>query len=124
MTKRVPTATTRLLVAAPGLALALASLSACGSGDAEPATAQADASAEAQPRVFIEEMTWTEIRDAVASGATTVVLPTAGTEQNGPHMVMGKHRYIVEEASKRIARELGNALVAPALGFAPFGSNR
>lgn len=133
MTKRVPIATTRaavratraaterFLVAAPGLALALASLSACGSGDADPAMAQADAPAEAQPRVFIEEMTWTEIRDAVAGGATTVVLPTAGTEQNGPHMVMGKHRYIVEEASKRIARELGNALVAPAVSYVPEG---
>lgn len=133
MTKRVPTATTRatlratrtatgrLLVAAPGLALALASLSACGSGDADPAMAQADAPAEAQRRVFIEEMTWTEIRDAVAGGATTVVLPTAGTEQNGPHMVTGKHRYIVEEASKRIARELGNALVAPTVSYVPEG---
>lgn len=119
--------TRRLLAAGPGLALALASLAACGSGDADTdadtvtAAAQADAPAEAQARVFIEEMTWTEIRDAVAGGATTVILPTAGTEQNGPHMVMGKHRYIVEEASKRIARELGNALVAPAVAYVPEG---
>ena len=71
--------------------------------------------------VFIEEMTWTEIRDAIDGGATTVILPTAGTEQNGPHMVTGKHRYIIEEASDRIARELGNALVAPVVTYVPEG---
>ena len=71
--------------------------------------------------VFIEEMTWTEIRAAIDGGATTVILPTAGTEQNGPHMVMGKHRYIIDEASDRIARELGNALVAPTVTYVPEG---
>lgn len=66
-------------------------------------------------------MTWTEVRDAIAGGATTVILPTAGTEQNGPHMVTGKHKYIVEEASRRIALELGNALVAPVVTYVPEG---
>ncbi|MCY3676797.1 MAG: creatininase family protein [Gemmatimonadetes bacterium] len=84
-------------------------------------SAAADAGAEPVNTVFIEEMTWTEIRDAIAAGKTTVILPTAGTEQNGPHMVMGKHRYIIDEASDRIARELGNALVAPAVTYVPEG---
>ena len=66
-------------------------------------------------------MTWTEVRDAIERGATTVILPTAGTEQNGPHMVTGKHRYIIEEASDRIARELGDALVAPTVTYVPEG---
>ena len=93
---------------------------AAGGGSA---AADADAAAQAEPvnTVFIEEMTWTEIRDAIAAGKTTVILPTAGTEQNGPHMVMGKHRYIIDEASDRIARELGNALVAPAVTYVPEG---
>ena len=88
-----------------------------------PALALAAADAEPQPvtTVFIEELTWTEIRDAIDAGSTTVILPTAGTEQNGPHMVMGKHRYIIDEASDRIARELGNALVAPAVTYVPEG---
>ena len=77
--------------------------------------------AEAGSTVFIEEMTWTEIRDALDAGKTTVIVPTAGTEQNGPHMVMGKHRYIIDEASDRIARELGNALVAPSVTYVPEG---
>lgn len=66
-------------------------------------------------------MTWTEVRDAVAAGATTAIVATAGTEQNGPHMVTGKHKYIVEEASRRIAEELGNALVAPVVTYVPEG---
>lgn len=73
------------------------------------------------PSLMIEELTWTEVQAALDGGVTTVILPTAGTEQNGPHMVTGKHRYIVEEASKRIARELGNALVAPAVTYVPEG---
>ncbi len=66
-------------------------------------------------------MTWTEVRDAVAGGATTAIVATAGTEQNGPHMVTGKHKYIVKEASRRIAEELGNALVAPVVTYVPEG---
>ena len=110
----------------PALALAAcqgeerAEGAAAGGGSAGAA---ADAEAQAEPvnTVFIEEMTWTEIRDAIAAGKTTVILPTAGTEQNGPHMVMGKHRYIIDDASGRIARELGNALVAPAVTYVPEG---
>ena len=48
-------------------------------------------SAQTQDTVFLEELTWTEVRDAVAAGTTTVIIPTGGTEQNGPHMVLGKH---------------------------------
>ncbi len=111
-----------------GLAWALLpalALAACqGEEGAQGAAADVQATtAVAEPvhTVFIEEMTWTEIRDAIDGGMTTVILPTAGTEQNGPHMVMGKHRYIIDEASNRIARELGNALVAPAVTYVPEG---
>ena len=72
--------------------------------------------------VFIEEMTWTEVRDAIKAGKTTIVFPTGGTEQNGPHMVLGKHNFIVRHASEQIARRLGNALVAPVLAYVPEGS--
>lgn len=74
------------------------------------------------PSVFIEELTWTEIAGAIESGTTTVIIPTAGTEQNGPHMVMGKHKFIVNHASRLIANELGNALVAPAITYVPEGA--
>ena len=69
----------------------------------------------------IERMTWTEIRDAVAAGQKTVLIPTGGTEQNGPHMVLGKHNFIIAETARRIATRLGDALVAPVLGYVPEG---
>jgi creatinine amidohydrolase/Fe(II)-dependent formamide hydrolase-like protein len=71
---------------------------------------------------YIEQMTWTEIRDAMAAGKTTVIIPTGGTEQNGPHMVMGKHNYIITHAAGLIADELGTALVAPTIAWVPEGS--
>ena len=77
--------------------------------------------AQEPPSVFLEELTWTEVRDALESGHTTVIVPTAGTEQNGPHMVLGKHRYIIEHASERIAHVLGDVLVAPTMTYVPEG---
>lgn len=73
------------------------------------------------PSVFIEDLTWTEVRDALADGYTTIIIPTGGTEQNGPHMVLGKHNAIVEHAAGRIAARLGNALVAPVMAYVPEG---
>ncbi len=93
-----------------------------GAGGRAPADADSgDAAPEGPGTVFLEEMTWTEIDAAIAGGTTTIIVPTAGTEQNGPHMVTGKHRYIVEEASDRIARALGDALVAPTVTYVPEG---
>lgn len=77
--------------------------------------------ADAAP-VETERMTWTEIRDAVAAGKTTIIIPTGGTEQNGPHMVTGKHNFIVAETARRIAAKLGDALVAPVLAYVPEGN--
>jgi creatinine amidohydrolase len=71
---------------------------------------------------FIEGMTWTEIRDAMAAGRTSVIVPTGGTEQNGPHMVLGKHNYIITFTAKMMADRLGNALIAPTIQYVPEGS--
>src|SRR5262245_8774423 len=71
--------------------------------------------------VFLEELTWTEVRDLIRSGRTTVIVPTGGTEQNGPFMALGKHNVRVKALSEKIARALGNALVAPVLAYVPEG---
>lgn len=71
--------------------------------------------------VLIEEMTWTEVRDAIAAGRTTAIIYVGSTEQNGPHMVLGKHTFIAHFVAQRIAEELGDALVYPTLPFAPTG---
>jgi creatinine amidohydrolase len=78
--------------------------------------------AQAPDTVFIEELTWTEVRDAIKAGKTSVILPTGGTEQNGPHMVLGKHNFIIKYTSEQIARRLGNTLVAPVVAYVPEGN--
>lgn len=79
-------------------------------------------SAATPDTVFVEELTWPEVRDAIRNGKTTIIFPTGGTEQNGPHMVLGKHNFIVKHAAEAIARKLGNALVAPVLAYVPQGN--
>jgi creatinine amidohydrolase len=79
-------------------------------------------SAQIPDTVFLEELTWTEVRDAIKAGKTTIIFPTGGTEQNGPHMVLGKHNFIVKHTAEQIARRLGNALVAPVLAYVPEGN--
>jgi creatinine amidohydrolase len=79
-------------------------------------------SAIAQSSVFLEELTWTEVRDAIQAGRTTVIVPTGGTEQNGPHMILGKHNIIVRFTAGEIARRLDDALVAPVVAYVPEGS--
>ncbi len=71
---------------------------------------------------FIEDMTWVEVRHAQRAGKTTVIIPVGGTEQNGPHMALGKHNVRVHVLAGRIATTLGNALVAPVLAYVPEGS--
>jgi creatinine amidohydrolase len=71
--------------------------------------------------VFLEDLTWVEVRDAIAAGRTTVIVPTGGTEQNGPHMTLGKHNYLVKYKAGEIAKKLGNALVAPVVAYVPEG---
>ena len=79
------------------------------------------ASAQTPDTVFLEELTWTEVRDAVQAGTTTIIIPAGGTEQNGPHMALGKHNARVRILSERIARTLGDALVAPVIAYVPEG---
>ena len=72
--------------------------------------------------VFLEDLTWTELRRDLESGKTTIIVPIGGTEQNGPHMALGKHNARVRALAEKIARDLGNALVAPVIAYVPEGS--
>jgi creatinine amidohydrolase len=81
------------------------------------------ASAQRAPdTVLLEELTWPEVRDLISSGKTSVIIATAGTEQKGPHMAMGEHKFVLEHTTDKIARALGNALVAPIITYVPEGS--
>src|SRR5262249_29459342 len=55
---------------------------------------------EALDTLFVEEMTWMEVRDALKAGKTTVIVPTGGVEQNGPYLATGKHDYILRATSE------------------------
>ena len=85
-----------------------------------PLAARTATPAPATP--YIDELTWTELRDRLAAGATTVLVPIGGTEQSGPHMVLGKHNVRAHVLAGRIAAKLGNALVAPVIAYVPEGS--
>jgi len=96
--------------------LALVAVATCLAGAGGGAIAAAPAS------VYLEDLTWTELRDAVAQGKTTALVPIGGTEQSGPALALGKHNARVRLLAGRIAGELGNALVAPVLAYVPEGS--
>src|SRR5215470_17939823 len=80
------------------------------------------ASGKPADTVFIDELTWTELRELIAAGKTTILVPIGGTEQNGPHMVLGKHNVRARVLAEKIAQALGNALVAPVMAYVPEGS--
>ncbi|HXV85919.1 MAG TPA: creatininase family protein [Gemmatimonadales bacterium] len=76
----------------------------------------------ARASVFLQELTWLEVRDAIRSGKTTVIIATGGIEQNGPYLVLDKHNVVLRATTEAIARKLGNALVAPIIPFVPEGT--
>jgi creatinine amidohydrolase/Fe(II)-dependent formamide hydrolase-like protein len=76
---------------------------------------------DAVDTVWIEEMTWLEVRDAMKAGKRTVIVPTGGVEQNGPYLATGKHNYVNRATCEAIARKLGSALCAPNVPFVPEG---
>jgi creatinine amidohydrolase/Fe(II)-dependent formamide hydrolase-like protein len=86
-----------------------------------PLPAFAQPASPAAQSLNLEDLTWTEVRAAVAAGQRTVLLPFGGTEQNGPAMTLGKHNRRAAALAQEIARELGNALVAPVVPVVPEG---
>jgi creatinine amidohydrolase/Fe(II)-dependent formamide hydrolase-like protein len=76
---------------------------------------------DAYDSVFIEELTWLEVRDAMRAGMTTVIIATGGVEQCGPYLATGKHNIVLRATTEAIARKLGKALVAPIVAFVPEG---
>src|SRR5258708_12116951 len=81
--------------------------------------AATSAFAQAPKSVYLEDLTWTEVRDATAAGKTTIIVPIGGTEQSGPHIALGKHNVRVKILAGKIAAPLGNALAAPVVAYVP-----
>ncbi len=96
----------------------------CGSDGDNPWNAlDAERPIAAHDSVFIEQLTWMEVRDRIAGGATTAIVATGGIEQNGPFVVTGKHNVVLRATTEAIARRLGNALVAPVIKLVPEGNH-
>lgn len=73
------------------------------------------------PSVHLEELTFTEVRDALNNGVKSVIIPTGGTEPSGPHIVLGKHNFRVKYLAQEIALKLSDAVVAPTIAYVPEG---
>jgi creatinine amidohydrolase len=71
--------------------------------------------------VYLEDLTSPELADRIRGGATIVLVPIGGTEQNGAHMALGKHNVRAKVLAGKIARTLGNAVVAPVIAYTPEG---
>jgi creatinine amidohydrolase len=113
--KRLPT----------GLAALAAVVLAAAAQDRKPDPMSPDPAAPrpiaARETLFIEEMTWMEVRDALKAGKDTVLVAAGGIEQNGPYVVTGKHNVVLRATTQAIATKLGNALIAPIVPFVPEG---
>lgn len=77
--------------------------------------------AAAPESVFLEDLTWTELKDRIDAGKTTIIVPIGGTEQNGPAIALGKHNVRARVLAQKIALALGDALVAPVVAYVPEG---
>ena len=75
----------------------------------------------AAPDVLLADQTWTELRDQIRAGKTTIIIPVGGTEQSGPYVALGKHNARALALSQQIARGLGDAFVAPVIAYVPEG---
>ena len=71
--------------------------------------------------VALLKMNWFEVKAALDNGYDTIIIPTAGTEQNGPFVPLGKHHVVVNKTSHMIAHQLGHALIAPVIDYVPEG---
>lgn len=76
----------------------------------------------AEASVLLEDQTWTELRDRIKDGATTIIIPIGGVEQSGPAIAVGKHNVRAKFLAEKIAEQLGNAFVAPLVSYVPEGN--
>jgi creatinine amidohydrolase/Fe(II)-dependent formamide hydrolase-like protein len=105
----------------PTLALAAALTPATIFGQASSPDPESPRPIDIHDTVWLEELTWMEVRDLMRQGKRTVLIPTGGIEQNGPYAALGKHNIILRATMEAVARKLGNVLVAPVVAFVPEG---
>src|SRR5687768_5392698 len=68
-----------------------------------------------EEEVRIERMTWPDIGAAIAGGKRTVIIPSGAVEQHGPHLPLLTDSASASALALKLARRLGDALVAPTI---------
>ena len=111
-----------LLVALPGCTVAQQGMTAAERAARVKNLLAAPNPLTASDSVWMEKLTYLEVRDRIAAGDTTAIIATGGVEENGPFLVTGKHNVILDALCPAIAKELGNALCAPIVPFVPEGN--
>ncbi len=96
--------------------------SASRAASAEPAATISPVDPKGPASVWLEDLTSTELRERIAAGTTTLLVPIGGVEQSGPGIALGKHNERVRVLAQRIAEALGNAVVAPVVAYVPEGN--
>ena len=66
-------------------------------------------------KINLFEMTRPEVEQAMAAGVDTVIITAGSTEQHGLHLPLGTDAIMGEALGERVARAVGNALLAPGL---------
>jgi len=62
--------------------------------------------------IRMDQMTWPDIKSAIAKGSETVVVAVGSTEQHGPHLPTMTDTRIGDEVAQRVAMRLGHTLQA------------
>lgn len=66
-------------------------------------------------KLQLEQMSWQEIKDALATGTDRVVVGIGAVEQHGPHLPLLTDSLIAQTIAELFARRIGRALVAPTI---------
>ncbi|MBE0618314.1 MAG: creatininase family protein, partial [Proteobacteria bacterium] len=66
--------------------------------------------------IWLQNLTWEEVRDRIPESRETIILPVGSTEQHGPHLPVGTDTMVANAIAEAAAAEAG-VLVAPPLWF-------
>jgi creatinine amidohydrolase len=70
---------------------------------------------DVKEKLALEDMTWQEIRETLDRGNDTVIIMVGSIEQHGPHLPIITDTLVAKDLAIRMARKLGNTVVAPTI---------
>jgi creatinine amidohydrolase len=66
--------------------------------------------------LYLDQLTWPEVKKEIQNGRDTVIVPFGSTEQHGRHLSLGTDSVLGDEIGRRLAEHL-NAFLAPTMRF-------